>query len=119
MDLVRNDLKDFHIKPRLPSRVVLNNQTLNIFETTQPKDLLVAISLPNLQVETSMETGCIDVSDKKSGQRETLCSMAMLGTDHQENIERWKDQMRFFAEKCYKKLPVLAPTSNIVKLRAK
>lgn len=34
LDLVRNDLKDFHVKPRLPARVVLNNQTLNIFETT-------------------------------------------------------------------------------------
>ena len=120
LDLVRKDLKDFHVKPRLPSRVVLNNQTLNIFETTQPKDLLMAIQLPNVQVENSMETGCIDVIDKKSAEKWTLCSMAMLGTDHQENIERWKDQMIFFAEKCYKKLPTMAPAASpIVKLRAK
>ena len=66
-----------------------------------------------------METGCLDVIDKKSHVKHTLCSMAMLSTDHQESIDHWKDQMKFFAEKCFKQLPVMAPVTSIVKLRAK
>lgn len=62
---------------------------------------------------------CIDVIDAKSSGKKTLCSMAMLAGDHQENIAHWKDQMKFFAEKCFKTLPVIAANSQIVQLRTK
>lgn len=48
LDVIRDDLADFHVKPRLPARVVLNNQTLTIFETSDPKDTLLTITLPNV-----------------------------------------------------------------------
>jgi hypothetical protein len=50
LDVIRDDLVDFQVKPRLPARVVLNNQTLTIFETGNPKDTIIAITLPNLKV---------------------------------------------------------------------
>jgi hypothetical protein len=62
---------------------------------------------------------CINVIDSKSSGKKTLCSMAMLAGDHQENINHWKDQMKFFAEKCFKTLPVVAANSQIVQLRTK
>jgi hypothetical protein len=48
LDLVRDELLDFTIKPRLPARVVLNNQTLTIFETSNIKDVVLSIRLPNV-----------------------------------------------------------------------
>jgi hypothetical protein len=76
--------------------VVLNNQTLTIFETNNPKDSLISIKLPNIQVEFNLKTywkvvnakepNCIDVIDKQNGLKKTLCAMAMLSTDHSENI---------------------------------
>lgn len=50
LDLVRDDLQAFEVKPRLPARVVLNNQTLTIFETGNPKDTIFSIKLSNLKV---------------------------------------------------------------------
>lgn len=50
LDLVRDDLVAFQVKPRLPARVVLNNQTLTIFETGNPKDTIFSIALSNLKV---------------------------------------------------------------------
>lgn len=66
-----------------------------------------------------MTTNCIDITDKKSKVKKTLCSMAMLSTDHEANIEHWKEQINFFADKCYKKLPSLPPNNGIINLRAK
>ena len=48
LDLVRDELLDFTIKPRLPARVVLNNQTLTIFETSNIKYVVLSIRLPNV-----------------------------------------------------------------------
>lgn len=86
LDLIREDLPQFTVKPRLPARVVLNNQTLTIFETNNPKDSLFSIKLPNIQVVNAKEPNCIDVIDKQNGLKKTLCAMAMLSTDHSENI---------------------------------
>jgi len=68
---------------------------------------------------TSDLPNCTNVIDSKSSRKKTLCSMAMLAGDHQENINHWKDQMKFFAEKCFKTLPVVAANSQIVQLRTK
>jgi hypothetical protein len=45
--------------------------------------------------------------------------MGMLASDHEENITHWKDQIRFFADKCYKNLPIVSANTDILKLRAK
>lgn len=97
----------------------MNNQTLTIFEDTNAKDIMIAIRLPNIQVKNSKQTDCIDISDKTGGPTKTVCAMAMLGTDHTENIMHWKEEIDFFANKCFKGMPAIAAKSNIVNLRQK
>ena len=50
LDLIRDDLIEFTVKPRMPARVVLNNQTLTIFETSHTKDVILSVLLPNIIV---------------------------------------------------------------------
>ncbi len=50
LDLIRDDLVEFTVKPRMPARVVLNNQTLTIFETSHTKDVILSVLLPNIIV---------------------------------------------------------------------
>jgi len=119
LDLIRDDLVEFTVKPRMPARVVLNNQTLTIFETSHTKDVILSVLLPNIIVVNSKNTNCIDIIDKKTHVQETLCSMGMLGSDHEQDIAHWKEEIKFFAEKCYKKLPIVAVNKNIISLRQK
>lgn len=79
----------------------MNNQTLTIFEDTQGKDILFSVKLPDISVKNSDQTDCIDIADKTSHSSKTVCAMAMLGTDHTDNIMRWKEQIDFFSNKCF------------------
>ena len=45
--------------------------------------------------------------------------MGMLGSDHEQDIAHWKEEIKFFAEKCYKQLPIVALNKNIISLRQK
>jgi hypothetical protein len=48
MDVVRDDLDQFKQKPRVPSRVVLNNQTFTVFNSDSYSDVLFSVPLNEL-----------------------------------------------------------------------
>jgi hypothetical protein len=64
MDVERDDLTQFPNKPRIPERVVVNNQTLSVFETFNYEHMTVTIPLKTLKIlPHETERDCIILKD--------------------------------------------------------
>lgn len=80
---MRDDLKKFKIKPRIPQRVVVNNSTFSIFETFDYTKVVASIDLSKLTIENDPEDNtCVKIKDGQTGYTATLCTMEQYMGDH-------------------------------------
>lgn len=78
MDVERSDLTNWKNKPRISHRVVVNNQTLTIFETFAYTDMIASINLKDLLIENhESENDCITLTNKLDKRKYVVCTIDM------------------------------------------
>lgn len=99
MDLLREDLKIGGRIPRVPSRVVMNNRTLTVFENDQYESALFSVILRDMKVMDYLKDkeDCLVVIDNKQEKRVVLCGL----DDKQKEKEEWVKEIKFFRDYCF------------------
>lgn len=75
VDIIMEDLKQFKNKPRIPHRIVMNNQTFSIFENFDHNTVQFTFKNKYVEVENSEYPDCILLSDKRSKVTKKLCTV--------------------------------------------
>lgn len=87
MDIERTDLTRWKNKPRIAHRVVVNNQTVSIFETFDYANVIGTIDLANLDITNHDKyNDCIVMINKLDKQQFTACTIDMYQGDHDKFI---------------------------------
>ena len=68
--------------------------------------------------DAERQADCIDVKDRRSGKKRTLCTMNMYMSDAAQNINRWKEMVLFFQQKCHFKLAAVPKDDELLFLKA-
>lgn len=64
LDVMRDELKQFKIKPRVPQRIVVNNSTFSIFETFDYTSMVASMNLKKLTIKNHEDDNtCIVVKE--------------------------------------------------------
>ena len=77
LDMVRDDLVQFKNKPRIPHRVVMNNQTFSVFENFDYNTVQHVIPLKYLKVRNSEHDDCIYIGEKGTKWEKEFCVIQM------------------------------------------
>jgi hypothetical protein len=103
MDIVRYDIGKLKIPPRIPSRVIVNNKTLSIFESGSYDSILSSYYLTEISVLEPWKQDpkkCLKIADKIKSS--ILCVMACdTAVDNSElKIKEWIAHIREFRDDC-------------------
>lgn len=104
MNIIREDLGNLRVKPRIPSRVVLNNRTITIFESGSYSSILKSFYIRELIYfrEWEEDSSCLRLQDhSKFAIMCVMCSME--NTD--EEIKKWISDIIDFRERCSYRRP--------------
>lgn len=102
MEIIRSDLDQFVRPPRVPARVVLNNMTLTVFQTTKYDDVLFTSELDDLVIsEFADDEGCFKAKNENTDVEVTLCTLASVThITLKQNRDEWIKQIGFFRDHC-------------------
>jgi len=101
LDIIREDIEGLKIKPRIPSRVVMNNRTISIFEASNYESLLKSFYLRELKEVKRYEKDphrCLFISDKMK--HFIMCVMPNDNQNPDTKIRNWIRDIRDFKENC-------------------
>lgn len=103
LEIVREDLDQFQRPPRVPARVVLNNQTISVFQTANYDTILFSCELPNVELSKfGEETSCFQITNALSGVHVALCSMGtIMGITMEQLRNEWVKAIQFFKDYCH------------------
>lgn len=105
MEIIRDDLKGFKIPPRTPCRVILNNQTLSIFQTDNFEDIMFSVTLKELKLKKQKnDVNCLRVENARSYESRGLCAMALSKESQADNIKSWVKNIEMFKTQCQENL---------------
>jgi hypothetical protein len=97
MNIIREDLGNFRAKPRIPSRVIINNRTLTIFESGNYESILISFYLKQLISFKKVDKDCIELKDHSKSI--TMCVMCSSNLVEGE-ISKWINDIYDFRDRC-------------------
>jgi len=104
MNIIRSDLSDKQYKNlvKLPSRVIINNNSISIYQSDTPDSLFRSYNLKDLQIikpYSKEPNTCIEVGIRK--ETTVLCSIQEIPQNKSKDfIEKWIDQLKDFKNNC-------------------
>ena len=99
MNIIRDDLGNLKILPRIPSRVILNNRTISIFESGSYDTILKSFYIKELISFKKWEDdqNCIKLQDHSK----IAIMCVMCTTDKKDSeIKNWINDINEFRDKC-------------------
>ena len=100
MDILRNDIPlktDIHF----PMRIILNLQTLSIYENDNINTLFLAIKLDDIKtLKKNKDKRCFEIAD--SVKKAVICSLPYSTKNSKKEIEKWISDILDFKNKCKK-----------------
>ncbi len=103
LEILLEDFKDMKRPPRLPTRVVLNNRTISIFQADHYESIYMSFELSNLdqiQLNPIDPESCFILKDKRDPSKKiTLCAMQSGKLSAEEELNNWTDAIYLFKEK--------------------
>lgn len=99
MNIVREDLGNLRAKPRIPSRVILNNRTITIFESGSYQSILKSFYLKELIYYKQWEEdpSCLKLQDHSKNA--IMCVMCNE-ENREEEIKKWITDIIEFRDMC-------------------
>lgn len=97
MNIVRDDLGNLRSKPRIPSRVVMNNRTITIFESGNFESILISFYINQLTCFKKIDKDCIELKDHSKSIK--MCVMCNGDLVDQE-INKWINDIIDFRQNC-------------------
>jgi len=117
MEIIRDDLKGFKIPPRTPCRVILNNQTLSIFQTDNFEDIMFSVTLKEMSLQKQPnDVNCLRVTNERSKESKGICALAIAKESQKDNIKSWIKNIDMFKNACQeglKSAPLFPPKGTI------
>jgi hypothetical protein len=103
LDVIKEEMTQFARKPRIPSRVIMNNSTLSVFESDNYESVLVAFNLDEIvfpiQDHPDDPAGCFVVADNHQ-KRVSLCAMGAADKTLTEIKNEWIADIGKFKNEC-------------------
>jgi hypothetical protein len=98
LEVVRTDMSQFMRPPRVPARVVLNNQTFTVFQSANYDTVLFSSPLSAIGVGPyGDDDACFVAMDSRVNVGITLCSLLTLqGISLKANRDEWVREIGFF-----------------------
>jgi len=104
LEMVRDDIGNFERPIRVPTRVVLNNMTVTVFQTVKFDSILFSTPLADtVLTKFGEDTACFRLVNQASGDSVALCSLpTIMGDSMENNRNEWVKQIGFFRDNCHK-----------------
>lgn len=120
LEMVRDDIGNFERPIRVPTRVVLNNMTVTVFQTTKFDSILFSVALADTALtKFGDDTACFRLVNQADGKSVALCSLpTIMGDSMENNRNEWVKQIGFFRDNCHKQLQVQPPDMDIANIKA-
>ncbi len=103
LDIIRYDIGNLRIPPRIPSRVILNNHTISIFESGSSDSLLSSYKLKDLKILEVFheDKKCLKIGACAS-KFTVMCIMCTDSSseDPERRIKNWIKDIEEFANEC-------------------
>lgn len=103
LDIIRYDIGNLRIPPRIPSRVIMNNQTLTIFEAGTLDSIVSSYKLNEIKyLEIYAEDRkCLKIGTNKN-KFSVMCVMCTdtSSVDPEKRIKNWIEDIREFTHDC-------------------
>jgi len=103
LDMLLEDFKNLSRPPRLPTRVVLNNKTITIFQSDSYNSIYMSFELKNLdqiQLNPIDPGSCFILKDKRDNSKTiTLCAPTTGKFTSEQERDQWTDAIYLFKEK--------------------
>jgi hypothetical protein len=103
LDIIRYDIGNLRIPPRIPSRVIMNNQTLTIFEAGTLDSILCSYRLKEIKILEifSEDKKCLKIGKNKN-KFSVMCVMCTdtSSVDPEERIKNWIKDIKEFTHDC-------------------
>ncbi len=103
MDIIRTDLP-FKTDVHYPMRIILNRNTISIYENDDISTLFLAIKLKDLKVLRKYamdESRCFEVAD--SIKKAVICGQPYASRNIKKEIEKWIKDIKDFKGNCKKR----------------
>jgi len=99
MNIIREDLGNLRIKPRIPSRVILNNRTITIFESGSYQSILKSFYIKELiyYKEWEEDESCLKLQDHS---KYAIICLMCSAEKRQEEIKKWINDIIEFRDLC-------------------
>ncbi len=101
MNIIRYDFSNLKLPPRIPSRVIMNNRTISIFEAGTYDSLLATYYLKKLKIVKVFEEDkrCLKIgeSDEKFNVMCVMCNE----DESEQRIKKWIDDIKDFSYNCH------------------
>ncbi len=106
MNIIREDLGNLKIKPKIPSRVILNNRTITIFESGSYQSILKSFYLKDLiyYKEWEEDGNCIKLQDHS---KQVIMCLMCDNVKAENEIKDWIRDIIDFKENCVRPIPVV------------
>lgn len=107
VEIVRDDVTQFHAYPKVPGRAVLNNRTFSVFQTANNYETIIySAQLKNIIIVKSRVDPeiCFQVNDTSTTRHIILCGLSTASDDLTEIKAEWEKQILFFKNNCFHEL---------------
>lgn len=100
MDILREDIGNLKFPPKIPSRVILNNRTISIYESGSYESILATYNLKDLNELSPFKEEpkkCIRIADNI--RHTVMCSMCTNNCEDSV-VQKWMDDIKQFRDGC-------------------